>query len=166
MTKHTEKNALLKDIQSEHYRLDQLIADLSSEDMLRGGVVGDWSVKDILAHLTAWEQLFLNWYWCGLSGKSPEFAPAGIPTRLLNQRFYEQFAGRQLEDVLADYLASYQEIIAVVREASQEELFSPGRYAWTGKYRLADYLAPNTANHYRWARQKILHWRKASTGSA
>lgn len=26
------------------------------------GVVGDWPVKDVLAHLVAWEQMCLGWY--------------------------------------------------------------------------------------------------------
>lgn len=169
MTKQKDKTALLHDIQSEHHRLDRVLDNLTPQDMLQGGVIGDWSVKDILAHLTAWEQVFLHWYRCGLSGKSSDIEPVGMGKKAidaLNQRFYDQYAGHNLEDVLANFLASYQEILAVVNETTEEELFSPGRYAWTGKYILVDYLMSNTGNHYRWARQKIHHWWKVTKESA
>ena len=37
----------------------------------------------------------------------------------------------------------------------EEDMFSPGRYAWTGRLTLADYIAGNTCNHYRWAKTQI-----------
>ncbi len=65
MTKQSSKVELLKDIQVEHARLDKMLSTLTAEEMIRPGVVGDWSVKDVLAHLAAWEQLLLGWYEAG-----------------------------------------------------------------------------------------------------
>jgi hypothetical protein len=39
---------------------------------------------------------------------------------------------------------------------SEAELFTPGRYAWTGTNALFAYIVPNTSSHYRWARQAIV----------
>ncbi len=62
MTKQKTKDELINDILVEHKRLERNISDLSETDMLQQGVVGEWSIKDVLAHIVAWEQLFLNWY--------------------------------------------------------------------------------------------------------
>jgi hypothetical protein len=34
---------------------------------------------------------------------------------------------------------------------SDEELFTPNFYAWTGNSLLRDFVNANTASHYRWA---------------
>ena len=56
------KALALEKLQTERRRLEQNLAQLSENDMLQPGVVGEWSVKDIVAHLTDWEQRFLDWY--------------------------------------------------------------------------------------------------------
>jgi hypothetical protein len=51
--------------------------------------------------------------------------------------------------------SSYQEIHQLVESLSEEDLFTPGKHIWTGKNALATYIAANTNDHYRWARQEI-----------
>jgi hypothetical protein len=158
VTKYTGKEALLKDIQTERRRLEKPLAFISEEQLLLPGVVGDWSIKDVLAHLVEWEQLFLAWYRCGIEGTVPAIQPMGLSRTVidqLNQGFYERNRLRPLPAVLADFNASYQEILRTVQAISEEEMFSTGRYAWTGKLVLADYIAANTCSHYYWASGKI-----------
>ncbi|HLX38880.1 MAG TPA: maleylpyruvate isomerase N-terminal domain-containing protein, partial [Ktedonobacteraceae bacterium] len=50
------KTQLLQLIQKEHDTLDTLLCSLSEEQMVHPDIADDWSVKDILAHLTWWEQ--------------------------------------------------------------------------------------------------------------
>src|SRR5579863_2126545 len=50
------KTQLLQLIQKEHDTLDTLLCSLSEEQMVHPHIADDWSVKDILAHLTWWEQ--------------------------------------------------------------------------------------------------------------
>jgi len=62
---------------------------------------------------------------------------------------------RSLEEILADFEASYQEIVKVVEAIPEEDMFVQGRFSWTGKLTLADYIAGNTCNHYAWAKSQI-----------
>ncbi len=158
LTKYTRKDELLKDIQAERRRLEKLLAPLSEEQLLLPGAVGEWSVKDVLAHLVEWEQLFLEWYRCGIEGASPAIQPVGMGRTAidqLNRGFYERSRLCPLPEVLADFNASYPEILGTVQAISEEEMFTPGRYAWTGRFVLADYIAANTCSHYHWASGKI-----------
>ena len=50
-----DKAALLANIQAGYDQLEALLASLSEEQMTIPGVNGSWSVKDNLAHLTAWQ---------------------------------------------------------------------------------------------------------------
>ena len=54
-TRPNDKDELLAMIQSGYEQFEALLATLSEGQMTIAGVNGSWSVKDNLAHLTAWE---------------------------------------------------------------------------------------------------------------
>jgi hypothetical protein len=158
MTKHATKAALLEDIRVQRSRLEKNLAGLNANEMMRAGAIGVWSIKDVLAHLMDWEQRFIGWYQAGLRGETPETPAPGLTWRemdLLNQRIYEQYRDVALEEIQAKYAASYGEILALLQGLPEEELFTPGRYAWLNGARLADWAAANTCNHYYWAKTQI-----------
>jgi hypothetical protein len=163
LAKQTSKDQLMKDIHTERRRLEKNLAALRAEDMIKPGVTGTWSVKDILAHLVAWERLFIDWYHSGIQSSSSSTAPVGMRQSAidaLNQHIYEKNQWRTLDDIIAEFHASYQQIIPIIEGIPEEELFSHGRFNWTGKLTLADYIAGNTCNHYAWAKSQIANWRK------
>lgn len=158
MAKQTSKDQLLKDIYTERRRLEKNLSALSAEDMIQPGVLGTWSVKDILAHLTAWERLFLDWYHTGVQGCLPTTAPVGMSQRTidtLNQKIYEENQWRSLDDILTEFHGFHQQIVTIIEEIPEADMFARGRFNWTGKLTLADYIAGNTCNHYAWAKSQI-----------
>ena len=164
MTKYRSKARLIEAIQVEHLRLEKTIAHLTEENMVKSGAVGTWSVKDVLAHLTAWEQFLLNWYDAGLHGKSTSPPPVGMSKNAinaLNQDIFEQNRRRLLSTVVSEFQASYLQVLELVQVVQEEDMFKPSTYAWTGRYTFADYIAGNTCNHYLWAKTKIHIWMKA-----
>jgi hypothetical protein len=167
MAKQTSKDQLLKDILTERRRLEKNLSVLSAEDMIQPGVTGTWSIKDILAHLVAWEKLFLDWYSTGLEGCSTATTPVGMcqsAMDALNQQIYDRNQWRSLNDVLAEFHTSFQQIVTMIEAIPEEDMFVHGRFKWTGKLTLADYIAGNTCNHYAWAKSQIRKWEKRKTG--
>ena len=55
------KSRLLEEIQIEHQRLQNTLAMVDEEQMLIPGVIDVWTIKDILAHITVWEQRMVRW---------------------------------------------------------------------------------------------------------
>lgn len=51
-----QKQQLLKKMEESWSALLESISDLTDEQLLLPGVTGEWSVKDILAHVTTWEE--------------------------------------------------------------------------------------------------------------
>jgi len=152
------KAELLEKIHTSHELLEKKFSKLTSEQMVWPGSMDDWSVKDILAHLTDWEQRLIGWYQAGLRGEVPETPAPGMKWNQLpelNQIGYTQHKDESLEEVLAHYRASYREVLALVEGMTEEEIFEPGRYAWTGKDPLMIWIAANTNGHYEWARRNI-----------
>ena len=49
------KTELLEALEDSRQEMLEMIEDLADEILLLPGVNGNWSIKDILAHLTYWE---------------------------------------------------------------------------------------------------------------
>ena len=167
MPKPTTKAEILSESAKEHDALEQLLATLTPEHMVQPGIVGDWSAKDVVAHLTEWEQMVLGWYHAGLAGDSPSLPAPGFnwsELPALNQVIYEKHRDRSLADVLDAFGASYRQIMAWVESLSEEDLFTPGRYAWAKTNALASYVISCTSSHDRWARTELRKGLRASKG--
>lgn len=52
----TRDTAISDLMRAEHARLEALLAGVSDERSIEPGAFGAWSVKDMLAHITFWEQ--------------------------------------------------------------------------------------------------------------
>jgi hypothetical protein len=154
MPRPTTKHALLETMETERNALEQLLAELSPEEMRAPGIVGEWSVKDVLAHLLEWEQRVLRWHAAGLKGKVPvipseEFNWAQLPQ--LNQQIFEKHRDRPLADIQKEFKSSYKKIQKTIQGLSEEDLFTRGRYSWTRNNTLGAYFISNTSSHYHWA---------------
>jgi hypothetical protein len=155
---------LLHQIDLERRKLEKTLGSLDPSAMERPGVVGNWSVKDLLAHLAAWEGFFLSWYRAGVLGETPEIPAPGFTWKQmhqLNELIFQEHRLQSLEDVQAWFARSYQEIHQVVEGIPEKDLFEPGRYPWQGKHPLTGFIKANTCNHYRWANTKIRDWMKS-----
>jgi uncharacterized protein (TIGR03083 family) len=163
MTRYTSKSELVKEIRTQRRRLDKNLADLSPAQKETPGVVGEWSVKDVMAHLMDWERRFTGWYQAGRRGEVPETPAPGLTwgqLNVLNQQIFEHWRDLPLEEVQAHFESSSAEILALIEGMSEEELFTPAFYAWNGPEVLAGWAAANTCNHYAWAKDQIRAWKK------
>lgn len=158
MPRPTSKHDLLAAIEKERTALEAFLEPLTTEQMTLPGIVGDWSAKDVLAHLFAWEQMVLSWYDAGLRGETPELPAPGFKwneTPQLNQQIYEEHRDWPLDKVMGQFHTSHQEILGVIRELPNEKLFTAGHFAWTKKNTLGTYMVSATSSHYLWARKEM-----------
>jgi hypothetical protein len=166
--KYSSKQDLLTQIETEHARFVDLIDALPTRSRTETGVWGeDWTAKDLVAHLTEWEQMFLRWHRAGLAGKQPQMPAPGYKwseTPRLNHEIWRRHKDASWKRTRAAFDASYQEILALAKSLREEELLEPGRFAWTKKNPLTTYLGANTASHYRTAVKIIKRWQRRSSG--
>src|SRR5690242_11069054 len=50
------KAQLLEELRDEQAGWEALLQDIGEEHMTQPGVAGEWSIKDVVAHLTFWRQ--------------------------------------------------------------------------------------------------------------
>jgi hypothetical protein len=148
------KDQLLESTFAECTKLEQKIAGLTPAELLFPGTMGEWSVKDILQHLVDWEQRWISWYEVGKRGVAVVTPEPGYNWRqmgLLNEKYRLKHQHRLLDEVVADFHTSYQQILSVIEKVPEEEMFTLNVYPWTGKLPLIAWIAGNTCEHYQWA---------------
>lgn len=145
------KSRLIEEMKAGRASFELLLASLTAEAYLRIPVTGEWSVKDILAHIETWDRRFLGWIEVDERGEElPDPKPGLIWDDLdgINQQSFEQNKQRSLADVRAGYAESYRLLLAKAESLPEENLLDPKRYAWTNGDPLWQYFAANSYGHY------------------
>ncbi len=158
MPKPTTKSQLIEAAQKEYDILEKLIAPLTADQMTCPPAAGEWSIKDVLAHLYEWQQMFFRWYEAGVRGEMPAVPAEGykwsqLPA--LNQHIYETYRDLPLEDALRQWRESHARTMALLESLPEADLFQRGKYPWMNQNPLSAYFNANMAAHYHWARGEI-----------
>jgi hypothetical protein len=152
MTRHE----LLNQIRIEHGRLEEMLARLTHAQMLLPGVDGDWSVKDVLAHISTWERWMIRWTNSLLRGKKP-VTPEPWDVEQMNAGTYARVKKIPLAEVLEEFRKSYWDSLALAESLREEQLQTvyaetwPMGPLWTG-------VAANTNWHYKEHCTDIQKW--------
>ncbi len=157
------KAQIVKRLHAERRRLEQNLARIKCDEMLQPGVVGEWSVKDVLAHLADWQARMSPWMAAARRGEPVETPEPGLTWKqldVLNQRIYEAHRDQSLAEVLAYFHVTYREFMEMVEAMPEGEMLKPGRYAFTGQGAIYDWLSAFAA-HDLWGKRHIRLWMMA-----
>lgn len=154
MPRPLNKPQLLDIAQKEYLKLDKFLSTCTLEKLTIPPIPGQWSIKDIVAHLYEWQQMVFCWYETGRRGETPAVPAPGykwsqLPA--LNQHIYEKYRDLPPEEALAMFCESHQKTIQFIEALSDRDLSSPGLYAWMNQNTLMAYFNSVTAAHYVWA---------------
>ncbi|HEX9036147.1 MAG TPA: ClbS/DfsB family four-helix bundle protein [Ktedonobacterales bacterium] len=129
----TSKAQLLADLDTEQAGWEALLAEIGAEHMEQPGVAGEWSIKDIVAHLTSWRRRTVGRFQAALRHE-PEPAPewqAELQTDdEINAWFYAADRDRPLADVLRDSRAVFDQLVETLAAFPEADLHDPARFPW------------------------------------
>ncbi len=155
-----DKTALLNTIQTEYAQFESLIAPLSETQLCTAPFEGEWSIKDIMAHIAVWEQLCTRWLEEFLRGVTPQ--PSERLDQGSNDRIYRENRDRSLAEVRELFHHAHQQFLHQVnllaQTLSEEELNASHRFAWTESWpdsSLIAVIADNSYEHYHDHAQQI-----------
>ena len=146
---------------SDRAKLDEMLTTLSTEQMCQETLEHQWSVKDVLAHIAAWERRCVGWIQAGFRGEKPDKPEAGYTWEdidRLNEKTFQENRNRSLDDVQSDYRHSYQQILTQVQTLSEDDITNPQRFSWTNGRTLVPFIAANTYEHYQEHIEQIRKW--------
>jgi hypothetical protein len=165
MGRPTTRDELMARIDSDYEALLRRVDVVDPSDRERPGACEQWSVKDLLAHLDAWHELFLGWERIGEAGDKPAMPMVGFTwkqTPELNEQIWQRTHDDGWDDVRARLDASHARVRNVVASYRGDDLFAKGRFGWTGSTSVGSYAVSATTSHYDWARKQIRRFLKDS----
>jgi uncharacterized protein (TIGR03083 family) len=137
---------LLDRIRQDRDALVALWGGLTEEQMVRRpGPQEDWSVKDLIAHITWWESFILERVKDLINGARSE--PAEHHD-VLNARAYEQYRDSSLAEVLAAFDANWPKLEALISSLNDEQLNTPAYFRTYDGVALLPVLGAGTFSHY------------------
>lgn len=127
-------------------------AGLNDSQMVEPGVIGSWSVKDILAHVTVWEREALKYLpLIAAGGHPPRYATYG-GIDAFNAQAFEAKGSRSLSDVQNELVETHERLIELIEAMPGEQLVATSRFR--RRLRLDTYC------HYPEHTRAILDWRQ------
>jgi hypothetical protein len=104
-------------------------AGLSCAQMLQPHVTGEWSVRDIVVHVTTWEQEALRHLPLILKGgRPPRYSVAYGGIDAFNRLMTERKKELSFDEVFRQQQDVHQQLIAMIESAPAEELRSESRF--------------------------------------
>jgi hypothetical protein len=136
------KSELLHWLQQQNRQWEAFLDQIGEERMDQGGVAGDWSIKDIIAHLAVWQRGLNARLQAAQRGDAepPPLWPAHLQADdELNAWIYGARHGSSVREILNESREVLQQLLAVIEELPDEvqiERIEPAYYfVWVGDKR-------------------------------
>jgi uncharacterized damage-inducible protein DinB len=155
------KANIIADLRAARARLLQALEGLTDEHMLQVGAVGIWSIKDVLAHLVAWEAELVT----ALSRLEQHKRQ---PPRIVeiddiddwNDEQYHTNVARSLDVVLDDFHGVHKHLIAALESLDDRILDDNRRWPWMEGEPLSYLVFENAIWHEDEHAADIRAWRE------
>lgn len=124
----------------------------------------EWTMKDVLAHLMAWQQRSIARLEAAKAGQEPVY-PVWLPgvrpdtagtTEAINAWIYAAHKDEPWTQVHQEWHDGFVHFLELAQGFEERELFDSDRYAWMEGYSLADVLLgtyDHHAEHLEWVRR-------------
>lgn len=152
-TRQVERDRLLKRLHAAWDALTDSYAGLSDAELLEPGVTGDWSIRDIIAHVTWWEEEALTHLPLILAGgRPPRYSVRYGGIDAFNATRTEERRALSLATVLQQRDDVHRRLIALIEDAPEAQL--------EGQTRFRRRLRLDTYGHYPKHARAIRQWRE------
>jgi hypothetical protein len=148
---------LLKRVDAAWAAFPDSYAGLSEAELLEPGVVGTWSVRDVIAHVTTWEEEALK-HLPGIAEgrRAPRYAVTYGGIDAFNALVTARKKDLPLAEVFRQQAAVHRRLVALIKRAPEDQL--------GGNTRFRRRLRLDTYGHYAVHTAAILRWRLRSGG--
>jgi hypothetical protein len=135
MTDEERRARQVERIRAIQDRWRRLVADVGPDRLEQPGAMGDWTFKDVAAHLTAWRRRTVRRLEAAARGE-PE-PPAAWPASLgeseddvINAWIHQRTKDRPAAELLAEADAVYDDFVAAIEALPIETATDPERFDW------------------------------------
>ena len=138
------KTALVTKIMAEHAKLDDALTGLSLEQMDKSFKPGDWTVKETLVHLSAWEQTLINDHRRWKRGEPLTELQGQAAVDAVNAETLKKAGMMPVGQALGEFHSTFRELTAWLEKLDPDDLPRLFMYGMT----LEEFIAEDTYKHY------------------
>ena len=148
-----DRRHLLQRLDTAWGAFEESYAGLSDAQLMKPGVTGDWSIRDILVHVSTWEEEALTHLPLILEGGTPpRYSVRYGSIDAFNARMTERKASLSLAAVRRQMDETHRRLIDFVQRAPENQLGGESRFR--RRLRLDAY------GHYPQHAEAIRQWRR------
>jgi hypothetical protein len=149
---------LLDKLEAAWSEFQESYAGLKDEQLLQPGVTGEWSVRDLIAHVTWWDEEALTHLPATLAGERlPRYSAMYGGIDAFNALMTERKRELSLEEVRARAEETHRRLVAYIQGLPPEQI--------VGEPRFRHRLRLDTFGHYPLHTKQIREWRAAQTSN-
>ncbi|WP_088816064.1 MULTISPECIES: ClbS/DfsB family four-helix bundle protein [Listeria] len=174
MARPTTKADLIQASNEKYQQLIHMLEEMPNEVKLAAFQLADinkkeahWNrdknIRDVLIHLYEWQKLLLDWVEVNLKGEKKQFLLEGYNWKTygaMNIVFLEKHQQTAYPAALRLLQESHGQVMQLVEQFSNDDLFKKGVFTWSGGSTLGSYFVSATSSHYEWALKKIAYFKK------
>ncbi len=161
------KEHILAALREQFESWNEFLASLSEEQITTPHFDFDWSIKDVIAHLWAWQQVSIARMESGALEREPEY-PAWIISLgndwednadRVNALTFETNRAKPWSEVYQNWRDGFLRFLELGNKISERDLLDGDRYPWLKGYSLA-FILVASYDHHQEHFEKLTHWRK------
>ena len=159
------KEHILAALREQFDSWEELLASISEEQIIAPHFDFDWSIKDVIAHLWAWQQISIARMEGGVLDREPAF-----PQWILNLgEDWEEDADRvnaltvetnhekSWSEIYHNWKNGFLRFLELGNAISERDLLDGDRYPWLKGYSLA-FILVASYDHHQEHLEKLLDW--------
>ena len=135
-----ERDEMLSLIDSTWIELQTALAGIPSDRFETVEIIGDWSIKELMGHITFWETVLAR----QLEGMEPDPELASLSLDELNHLRHQSDAKRPLQEIQTEFSESHDALVQLIQGQDVLE---------------AEVLKNDTWEHYQDHTETVRAWR-------
>jgi hypothetical protein len=149
------KGHILAALREQFNGWEELLASLSEEQITSPHFDFGWSIKDVMAHLWAWQQISIARMEGGLQDREPELPKWIVETienweedsDRVNALTFETQHNKPWSETYQNWRNGFLRFLELGNKISERDLLDGDRYAWLKGYSLAFILVASYDHH-------------------
>jgi hypothetical protein len=159
------KEHILTALREQFNRWEELLAGLTTEHITAPQFDENWSIKDVMAHLWAWQQISIARMEAAVRNREPEF-PTWVAelhedweenANQTNAWIYATCHEKPWFEVRQQWRDGFLRYLELAEPIPENDLLDTGRYPWMHGHPLAASLLASY-NHHQEHLEKLLAW--------
>ncbi len=163
----TMQDHILAGMREEFDRWEELLTGLSEEEIVARRMPSDLSIKDVIAHLMAWQQRSIARLQAAKENREPEFPkwpaelnPEEEDADPINAWIRESYGNQPWSEVHRAWREGFLRFLELGAAISEYDLLDGDRFFWMKGYPLADVMTASYLHHHEDHYMPLVAWLK------